>query len=174
MRARLAAAAATMPAPTTFHDQAGLASSGLAAISASTVAATAACSVGSLVSVPAGAAVMTAPTPAQNHAPPWISGYTDTDARMTAAAAVRVSLGFIRRLPASPDGGPAGRPGWAGRGEANRSAGGRAGTWPGAARRPRAAWRRRGRPPASLPRGGFPRAHLARPAPPGPGPLAPR
>src|SRR5260221_451333 len=56
MRARLAAAAATMTAPRTFHDQAGLASSGLAAISASTVAATAACSVGSLGSVPAAAA----------------------------------------------------------------------------------------------------------------------
>src|SRR5260221_12171360 len=127
MRARLAAAAATMPAPTTFHDQAGLASSGLAAISASTVAATAACSVGSLVSVPAAAAVMTAPTPAQNHAPPWISGYTDTDARMTAAAAVRVSLGFIPRLPASPDRGPAGRPRWARPGGAKPAAGGRAG-----------------------------------------------
>src|SRR5260370_24647638 len=139
MRARLAAAAATMTAARTFHDQAGLASSGLAAISASTVAATAACSVGSLVSVPAAAAVMTAPTPAQNHAPPWISGYTDTDARMTAAAAVRVSLGFIRRLPASPDGGPAGRPGWAGRGAADRSAGGPTAARPRGARPPRRA-----------------------------------
>src|SRR5258708_21914175 len=165
MRARLAAAAATMTGRRTFHDQAGLASSGLAAVSAGTVAARAACSVGGLVSVPAAAAVMTAPTPAQNHAPPWISGYTDTDARMTAAAAVRVSLGFIRRLPASPDGGPAGRPGWAGRGEANRSAGGRAGTWPGAARRPRAAWRRPGRAPAPPPRRGSPRPPPSPPAP---------
>src|SRR5260221_5471457 len=153
MRARLAAAAATMTAPRTFHDQAGLASSGLAAISASTVAATAACSVGRLVSVPAAAAVMTAPPPAQNHAPPWISGYTDTDARMTAAAAVRVSLGFIRRLPASPDGGPAGRPGWAGPGEADRAAGGRTGAWAGAATPPRAASRPSGQATATPSRG---------------------
>src|SRR5260370_37027714 len=110
MRGRLAAAATTMTAPRTFQGQAGLASSGLAPIRASTVAAAAACSVGSRVSVPATAAVTTAPTPAQNHAPPWISGYTDTDARMTAAAAVRVSLGFIPALPAAvPPGGRAGR-----------------------------------------------------------------
>src|SRR5215469_8598029 len=98
-RSRLAAAAATITAPSPFHAQPGLASSGLATISASTVAATAA-RADSLVTVPAAAAVMTAPTPAQNQAPPWISGYTDTDARTTAMAAVIVSLGFIGRLPA--------------------------------------------------------------------------
>src|SRR5260221_2714913 len=100
-RGRLAAAAATTATPRSFQGQAGLNRSGLAAISASAVAPTAACRLGSLVTVPAAAAVMTAPTPAQNHAPPWISGYIDTDARMTAAAAGTVSLGFTRRLPAS-------------------------------------------------------------------------
>src|SRR5258708_35017490 len=115
MRGRLAAAAATMTAPRTFSGQAGLASSGLAAITASTVVAVAACRVGSLVIVPAAATVMTAPTPAQNHVAPCISGYTDTDARMTAAAAVKVSRGFIRRLPAAfPRAGPAGGQGGGG------------------------------------------------------------
>src|SRR5258708_7579074 len=119
MRARLAAAAATMTAPRTFHDQAGLASSGLAAISASTGAATAACSVGSLVSVPAAAAAMTAPTPAQNHAPPWIGGRTDTAARRTPAAAARFTWARPGRAgEARGGGGPGGaaaRRGWAGR-----------------------------------------------------------
>src|SRR5258706_16462539 len=118
IRGRLAAAAATTATPRSFQGQSGLNRSGLAAISASAVAPTVACMVGSLVTVPAAAAVMTAPTPAQNHAPPWISGYIDTDARMTAAAAVRVSLGFTRRLPASfPRWAPA-----AGRPQAGRTA----------------------------------------------------
>src|SRR5258708_6288329 len=101
MGGRLRAGGATTATPRSFQGQAGLNRSGLGAISASAVAPTAACTAGSLVTVPAAAAMMTAPTPAQNHAPPWISGYIDTDARMTAAAAVRVSLGFTRRLPAS-------------------------------------------------------------------------
>src|SRR5258708_13849340 len=128
MGGRLRAGGATTATPRSFQGQAGLNRSGLAAISASAVAPTAACTAGSLVTVPAAAAMMTAPTPAQNHAPPWISGYIDTDARMTAAAAVRVSLGFTRRLPASfprwalaagrPRGGAArgGRPGGGGGG----------------------------------------------------------
>src|SRR5258706_838669 len=153
MRGLLAAAAATTATPRSFQGQAGLSRSGLAAISASAVAPTAACTVGSLVTVPAAAAVMTAPTPAQNHVPPWISGYIDTDARMTAAAAVRVSLGFTRRLPASfprwapaagrPRAGRTARKGRKGRpgGQAEGAPAGQAvaGKPPGAARRRRAA-----------------------------------
>src|SRR5208282_1271487 len=100
-RGRLAAVTATTAAPATLSSQYGLASSGLTAISASAEPATAACRVGSLVMIPAAAAAMTAPTPAQNHPAVWISGYTDTDARITATAAVTVSRRFIPLLPAA-------------------------------------------------------------------------
>ena len=74
MRGRLTAVTATSTTPTALPNQDGLASRGAQAISASTDAATVACRAGSRVMVPAAAATMTAPTPIQNHAVPWMSG----------------------------------------------------------------------------------------------------
>ena len=91
-----------MITPSTRSPQFDPVSSGTTAISASTDVATAACSVGSLVAAPAMATAMTAPTPAQNHEAFWISGYNDTDARITATAEVTVSLRFIPPLPVFP------------------------------------------------------------------------
>ena len=90
-RVTLAAAAATMTSPVSPRYQCGLASSGNTAISARPAATPAAGSGWSRVASPASAAITTAPQPAQNQPIPAISGYSDTAARMTAAAVVMVS-----------------------------------------------------------------------------------
>jgi hypothetical protein len=90
-RVTLAAAAATMISPVSPRYQCGLASSGNTAIRARPAATQAAGSGWSRVASPASAAITTAPQPAQNQAIPEISGYSDIEARMTAAAVVKVS-----------------------------------------------------------------------------------
>ena len=91
-------ASATISTPAALPYQGGLASSGQQAMKARTPAAAVAGQPGSLVRVPAAATVSTAPAPAQNQPQPWMSGYTETDARITAPAAVRVSRGFTGAL----------------------------------------------------------------------------
>src|ERR1700722_376545 len=100
IRGRLSAVMATMTRPATFSPQTGLASSDPTAISAITELPTAARTVGSLVMTPATAVTITAPTPAQNQPADSIRGYTETEARITAMAAVTVSRMFIPPLPA--------------------------------------------------------------------------
>src|SRR6266853_752856 len=91
-RVALAAATATISRPVAFQYQPRSIISGEHATSATPAAAPAAGSVASLVRVPARATVITAPTPAYSQPAPWMTAYIDTEARMTATAAVAVSL----------------------------------------------------------------------------------
>src|SRR6266705_4769611 len=85
-----------MPSTSQYH--AGLTSSGATARIARIVAIAAAGKADIRVAVPAAATTTTAPAPAQNQPAPAISGYSETDARITAAAEVSVSRWFIPRL----------------------------------------------------------------------------